>query len=426
MADLGGPASPAAALLAWLGLCLLGTAATARTEEPRLRFRDDAGLAASPLLATASEHRRQRPRRKWEQARYTRNDVHCEGKHPVICTLPRALMPLRPRPRLAVVVVGLIDRFYPHGVLRRVVAPAARDGFDVDYCVIMVLQSNRDPRLQNSSWAERISGRTSTWNAGWLHPASNPAWAGIGPSMLRDQLIWGAVRNNASRLILFTLQRDLLLHPLPLPEESKRWFGHPAPHDPKFFWRKGSFKLSLRRFMKIDHLWERIPGAMDGIYHQVIMTRDDVQPLADIDMSQFPDAAAIYSRAWGAWCQLNRQNLHRPNDHMIVVGGIPARWFMRPYWNYWINEDPRLDTAATVEDFLKIVATSNGARWEMVTDDALPFQLVMHIRYPGLANPLQCLRGGHHAGYASGDCAATFPPGVFWRDCYNLLAAEGA
>ena len=214
------PCAAALLLLAWLGAGAPTSAAAERErgEGPPLLFRGDPRLPASPRPPRLPP-RGPRPRRNWDESRYTGSDVTCEetglrhlhhSLRPVVCTLPRAHAPLRPRPRLAVMVVGLIDRFYPHGVLRHVVAPAARDGFDVDYCVIMVLNSiaNFRGNEDNASSTRPPSWIRSTFNAGWLHPTVNPAWKGIGPKGLRDQLIWQGIRHNASRLVLFTLQRD--------------------------------------------------------------------------------------------------------------------------------------------------------------------------------------------------------------------------
>merc|ERR1712096_175588 len=114
-------------------------------------------------------------------------DRFCTGYSHSTCALqyPRIAQPVEElasqqqglhRKRIAVLVVGLKSRFYPLPTLKHVVAPAAADGYDVDYFAML------------SSTSSHLVNHTD-WEAYWYRPVPHPRIANLSFSGLESYLI---------------------------------------------------------------------------------------------------------------------------------------------------------------------------------------------------------------------------------------------
>lgn len=291
----------------------------------------------------------------------------CTGRFPVACELRGPSHPVRHKQRLALLLVGLVDRLYARSSLRHVVGPAAASGFEVDCHVLLSM----------------ASGPGLAFRAYWLRPVPNPATATLGGLALVQHLLHHAWYANASRLYVYLLPGDVQVRSLP-----RRW--------PRFLGRPSrghhGLLLSLLRFKKIEMLWN-LTAALRGAaaYQQIILAREDLYWPTDVDMTDFPDASVVYSRPRGSLCEAISRPM-RPDDGLLIMGPKVAERLLRPYSEYFQNSASALDSADNVEHFLGILAELKGIPWKYVPQRKLPYLVAMHMLHPKWHRPRRCLR----------------------------------
>eukprot|EP00445_Apocalathium_hangoei_P071454 CAMPEP_0204165158 /NCGR_PEP_ID=MMETSP0361-20130328/37884_1 /ASSEMBLY_ACC=CAM_ASM_000343 /TAXON_ID=268821 /ORGANISM="Scrippsiella Hangoei, Strain SHTV-5" /LENGTH=376 /DNA_ID=CAMNT_0051122121 /DNA_START=145 /DNA_END=1273 /DNA_ORIENTATION=+ len=120
-----------------------------------------------------------------QRSRFCRSEVvvRCTAQ-PSASAAPRG--PEARRPKVAVLVSGVRERFYGLPTLQHVVAPAAAAGYDVDYYAAL-------------NWEPSHMLEHSPWSQSWLRPVSNPAVVNLSVGALREQLARHARHYGARR-----------------------------------------------------------------------------------------------------------------------------------------------------------------------------------------------------------------------------------
>lgn len=318
----------------------------------------------------------------------------CSGSFPGVCSVQSLRAGggkiLGSRPRIAVLVVGLKDRFYPETTLRHVVAPAVKDGYDVDYYVLLALHTSREK-----------------WHSTWLFPSPNPAFRNLTSVALQEYIAKRAGLHNASNVIVYLLRRDVTTSEVPFDLSWRRWLGRSSRID------KGLL-LSLSRLKKIELLWNRTSSA--GVrYEHTILVRDDAYWVDDLHMSHFQDSHAIYARPRGRMCAAS-ETPWMPHDGVFVVGGQVAGLFLRVYSEYLLNPSPELDTVK-VEGFFRMLAKLKGIQFHIVRHSWLPFLLANHMWLPEWKRPVFCLRELNRSDLAEPTTDCVHPSRVRRRLC---------
>eukprot|EP00929_Paragymnodinium_shiwhaense_P091054 TRINITY_DN51101_c0_g1_i1.p1 TRINITY_DN51101_c0_g1~~TRINITY_DN51101_c0_g1_i1.p1 ORF type:complete len:596 (+),score=97.79 TRINITY_DN51101_c0_g1_i1:84-1871(+) len=280
--------------------------------------------------------------------------------------------------KLAVLVVGIRERFYPESTLQRVVAPAAAAGYEVDYWALLGWRPH--PRARSKS----------RWSVGSLKTVANPMFANASKEDLLDYVVRRAKKAGAQRATLKMLDPDTDWDPLDA--DWKRYFGRQSRGHTSFY-------NALVRLKKVEMLWNMtrdisLEQASEP-YSHVLLTRDDIFWVDDLRLEFFPDPWAIYSQAMGYLCAKYPADTELPGDHAIVLGGRAAESYLNVYTEFYNNPNAALTSVASVEDFLYQLASLKGLHWRIVRRDWLPHFLAMHQPTPERPEgpPVFCLRG---------------------------------
>jgi len=272
--------------------------------------------------------------------------------------------------RLAVLVVGIRERYFPLTALRHVVGPAARQGYDVDYFAMI----NWNPaEFQRRAWSKN-----------YLSGAANPMFVNTTKMAAQDYIARIARHYGARKAQVHFMDPGVAWDPLPK-ERERRLFGRDTHVHT-------TFRNYLLKLKKIDLLWKRVHAALEPgeEYTRVVLMRDDVHWLADVRMDDFPDPWTVYSPPMGFLCQRPAKG-DTPAEHVFVMGGPAAARLMRPYQAYNDDPSPDLDAADSTEQFWRTLAGLRGLQWELVPRDRMPYVISMY-RHIGNESVF-CLRG---------------------------------
>ncbi|CAE8714241.1 unnamed protein product [Polarella glacialis] len=288
--------------------------------------------------------------------------------------------------RLAVLVTGLRERFYPLSTLRHVVRPAVRAGYQVDYHAMLdweraVMQNQWGQVVhwkqgkaveQVNSWgqAKELSKRTM----------GNPAFANASKEEFLDYVSRHARHYGVSKV------RVRLMHPA-LAEDSleavdQRYFGEGSRYHP-------NFRKSRLRYKNVELLWNltreflRDEGGSMAEYSHVLWVRDDVHFVGDVHLRLFPEPWTVYSTPMAFPCARQEHQLGDVSDRVLLVGGRAADSFLRLHSIHRDLPSVDLDNARHPENFLYAVAKVLGLPWEVVAQDWLPSYISVHYRAAG-------------------------------------------
>lgn len=273
--------------------------------------------------------------------------------------------------RIAVLVAGLWERFYPTSMLRHVVMPAAKAGYEVDMYVLLC-----------GSFPEGPHG------AYWYRPVPDPWIRNLTVLDVEEYLILQGQRYGARRVGLF-YQPNIMLDELPRDPSWTRWYRHGERNH-------NSLIRNLLWLQAMETVWNWTLGSTsrsdDADYGHYVLVRGDLHWVDDLDMAHFPDQWTAYFRGCGALCK-SPPNPGVPDDRAFVLGGQIAGQILRAYTAYFHNRNAKLDPVDGNEEFIVVLAQILGVRWELVRKDWLPFFAALHTQQPGWKEPLKCLRG---------------------------------
>jgi len=281
------------------------------------------------------------------------------------------------RPRVAILVVGVLERLYPNPLFRHVVAPAASAGYDVDLYMVLSMQT----------------GATS-FRTFWYQPTANPQFLNYSKEDLELYLTRRARYFGARRVGIYTVSHHVQVDELPTHVMlNERFLGERSyvDIDTRIFTSSLTLWLALKRWKQIELLWNWTVASVGGeFYKHVVLTRSDAYWLDDLNLANFPSETTIYSRAFGTLC-----NVFDPrvvNDQAIIMGGKVAHVIMRTYSAFYHVRDPRLDSADSSESFMMNVAAVNRIKWTIVRQDWMPLMLALHVKNNATPEPLMCFR----------------------------------
>lgn len=269
--------------------------------------------------------------------------------------------------RVAVLVVGLRDRFFPFPSLHHVVQPAVHAGFEVDYYAMLGLTA-------------------PNFHSYWYSPVPNPETVNLTNAELRQLLIEQGRKHGARRVAVILQPQDALIKYPPDDPLWQRWLGRGGRHDV-------GFQNFLRSRKQLEMLWAWITAkpTESGEYSHVLSLVDDLYWFHDLDLSNFHDPGVVYStRLDSSLCHPGKKS----NKEMlgVVLGGKVAGKYLSAYSEYYNNPDPTLDEATGTENYMELLTTFHGIPWEIVPNDQIPFFRGMYTMREGWDEPLLCMR----------------------------------
>jgi hypothetical protein len=271
--------------------------------------------------------------------------------HPTCCSErddPRCNMP---RHRVAVLVTGVLQRFIPMSTLHRVVAPARKAGFEVDY--FADLSSTRNVSLDSA-----------------LDPAFH---------MRSDSEIKDFVKNQA--MLLGARHAHVSLAPRDKSEQV---------HDGRAF----------SRYKSVERLWA-VAKEHAGTYNYdtVVVLRDDSFWTAEIDTTLLH--ASSIAGDDGIAYSLNCGQRFGHNDNALLLSGKVADDVLSMYTAWQQDLYPQLHHMSNAEEFLKKLAEIRLVPWEEVGSDRLPVAVASHIKAPDAEQPVLCMAQEDACGIAT-------------------------
>lgn len=270
--------------------------------------------------------------------------------------------------RLAVLVGGPKDRFYPIPTLRHVVAPAVKAGYTVDYYVML---------------AGSLPG--SSFKAYWYRPVANPWIANLSQEAVEEYLIKHARHYGASRVVVY-LQHIIYLTSLPNNSSWTRWLGSSG--------RQASALIrNLLWLQNFEMLWKwtvQVEGP--DSYDQFLLVRSDIHWVSDLHLEYMQSPWEVYSKQFGHLCSKN-DLVDVPDDRAFLVGRHVAKDIFTAFTAYFHEPSSLLDSATRIEDFIIKVARLRGVPWNIVQGDLWPFWPGLHMMQPDWSVPVLCLRG---------------------------------
>lgn len=277
--------------------------------------------------------------------------------------------------RFAVFVTGVIERFVLESTLRHVVAPAAKDGWCVDYFL-------------------QLSG---AWDGQWLETIYSPGIMRPQPvpspytTMSREQftaivlkqaLIHGAnyinIRLNEEGDEIDQITPDHMM------VRGKRLHAYP-PLTSK------AGQNQLRRLKSIEELWNRsVAYTGSSTYDYIMLSRDDVHWAADVNLSWFAQDSKEIQIMYTYYCGNPTTAGWLGDKVRIMTGGIAGK-MMHMYSDIYYNLDTRLNGVHTAEDLLHRTAILHDVTSVQVKLSHFPFYVAQYFELEGYGVTL-CLR----------------------------------
>ena len=240
--------------------------------------------------------------------------------------------PRHPRGRVAVLVTGIKDRFYPRSVFRHVVAPVTRAGYRVDYFALL-------------DWAKTpmVDQVMAEGDVGIFNPVKSQNSRDFDSRSVPNP----QVANASMRQVLGLVSRygrkygasSLFLRFMPtgLREDPPRVGCN------RYLGQGGADILNYRRtrltYKNIQLLWNIVQEhlvreGLNSRYTHVLWQREDLHWVADLDLSPFADPQSVYGCAMGNRCEPNTTGTAQDGnvaDKTLLVGGEAAQSFFRLY-----------------------------------------------------------------------------------------------
>mmetsp|Transcript_174017 Transcript_174017/g.557889 ORF Transcript_174017/g.557889 Transcript_174017/m.557889 type:complete len:357 (+) Transcript_174017:124-1194(+) len=299
----------------------------------------------------------------------------CQGRE------PRAL--LRPKRRLAIIVAGLKNRFYPLPLLRHVVGPAAKAGWEVDLFVSLCTHSS--PRFNHSEFG-----------AYWYKPTPNPRFTNYTTSEFQRYFAGHARYWGAHRTSLFLRDRD---HVVGSPPKKRRFTG--ISHE--------RVMRSALRLWSTEVVWRWMQEHGFKGYDVVMVVREDVYFVDDVDPSRFTEPNTFFARGFHQYCRVDPIHSHLVDDRVLVFGRAAAPAMLNLLTEWYTHPSPRLDSLGAPEVFFGRLAKEKGLAVSLVPGDWLPFFAALHMRVHKTSLPMLCFRDGTtaHLVHPQGPCVSS-------------------
>eukprot|EP00931_Biecheleriopsis_adriatica_P105127 TRINITY_DN79702_c0_g1_i1.p1 TRINITY_DN79702_c0_g1~~TRINITY_DN79702_c0_g1_i1.p1 ORF type:complete len:534 (-),score=89.30 TRINITY_DN79702_c0_g1_i1:43-1644(-) len=310
--------------------------------------------------------------------------------------------------RLAVLVTGMVPRYYPQTTFKHVVRPATLAGYWVDYHAMLDWLPVTSGYGAASAWSQRTSysGRAT----------ANPAFANASKEALADYI---------SRHAKYHGARDVHLHLMdpgiqdePRSGSWRRYLGFGTRYSKHLF-------NSIRRLKNVEVLWNAtvvrqhlltdFRGIRPQDYSHVIWIRDDSHFVADVNLDLFRDPWGIYSTPMRWPCQ-SEEGYKHISDRVLVMGIRAAEHFLQLSQTYWHHPSEELDNVECIEDFLQVVARHRQLKWHVVRNDWMANFISMHIE-DSLGQPQFCLRGLDRRFLEQPQGPCVHPTAVPYRSC---------
>eukprot|EP00439_Symbiodinium_sp_Y106_P038861 s1701_g4.t1 len=303
----------------------------------------------------------------------TQNTVHCY--------FPRKNPELKGR--LAVLVTGIKDRYYPRSSFRHVVMPAAQEGYEVDYYALLDWQ----PTVAPDQMAEQ---RNAVFNPGQIHTkregrsVSNPQLANASLRQGLSLVSRLARAYGASRLYLQFLQPGL--------KEDPPWHGCN-----RYLGRGTALHIDYRRtrfaYKNVEFLWNISLQMLqrEGLasYTHVLWQREDVHWVSDMHLDLCRDPWAVYGRVVSNVCkpEANHPREVYSSDKVFLAGGEAARSFFKLYDLVNCgNPGHELSQVVSPEEFVIEAARVLGLKFHEVPWISMPYIIARHMKIYGQAD----------------------------------------
>lgn len=272
------------------------------------------------------------------------------------------------RCRVAVLITGVVGRYYPEPTLEHVVKPAAKAGCAVDYYVM-------------------LSGKLHEggFSAYWYRPVTNPRFSNMSWDAFERYLILRASRAGARRVAVYA-HNDVALDEFP---EDPSW-RHAFRSGKK---KSAKFIRNVLYLQALELLWNWTKSFRD--YHEyshVAVIRGDIYWLEDLPVDIFDTHGTVYSRPLGHLCTDGWGMDDWPDDRVFVMGGDTAELILTAYSAFLYDKSPELDTAMYNEEFIMKLAKLRGVHWKFVPRDLMAYFAALHMKLPD-REPFLCLRG---------------------------------
>merc|ERR1712050_752813 len=158
----------------------------------------------------------------------------------------------------------------------------------------------------------------------------------------------------------------------------------------------GSRERALRvalRFKSTEILWNWMLDNGHRGYDVVVVIREDVYFVKDVDLSRFSDPSVVYATGVNQWCKVDPALAGMTSDRVIVFGGRAANALMRWHSELYSNPDPRLTGLGSPETFFQTLASVKGLVWSIVPADWLPHFVATHMEIRRGMEGVLCFRG---------------------------------
>ena len=234
--------------------------------------------------------------------------------------------------RLAILITGIKDRYYPRSVFKHVVAPAARAGCQVDYYALLDWEKTiMVDRLTSEAVGLFNPIKTGTGEDGGSVP--NPQVVNASMHQVLSLVARYARQYGVAHLFLRFLRPGLKEDPPRI--GCRRYLGQGSAN-------VLNYRRTRLTFKNVQLLWEVVQGrlqresqgARPARYTHVLWQREDMHWTADLNLAHFTDPGSVYGYAMVRRCEPVPVGAARNGnfaDKTLLVGGVAAMSFFRLY-----------------------------------------------------------------------------------------------
>ena len=322
------------------------------------------------------------------------------------------------RGRLAVLVTGIKNRYYPRSAFKHVVAPAAREGYEVDYFALLDWKS--------AITTDRISGQAvGVFNP--LHADNkrearslpNPQFANASVRQGLSLLSRLARASGASSLYLQFLDPGLQEDP---PRKGcNRYLGQGSAE-------VMNYRRTRLTYKNVEVLWnitlERLKRKGLAAYNHVLWQREDAHWVSDLHLDLFQDPWTVSGFSMSGACEAapSIPPEGHISDKVFLAGEVAAGSFFNLYDLVNCgNPNPELSRVRHPEHFIVEATRTLGLKFQVVPWSLLPVIIARHVQIYGYSKSEAafCLKFSRFSLFRpSGPCvSADLVP---YRGCHDV------
>ncbi|CAE7939376.1 unnamed protein product, partial [Symbiodinium necroappetens] len=279
------------------------------------------------------------------------------------CSFPRKA---GQRGRLAVLVTGIKNRYYPRSAFKHVVAPAAREGYEVDYFALLDWKS--------AITTDRITGQAvGVFNP--LHANNkrearslpNPQFANASVRQGLSLVSRLARASGASSLYLQFLDPGLQEDP---PRQGcNRYLGQGSAE-------VMNYRRTRLTYKNVEILWnitlERLKRQGLAAYNHVLWQREDAHWVSDLRLDLFRDPWTVSGFSMSGACEAAPSILPEGHisDKVFLAGEVAASSFFKLYDLVNCgNPNPELSRVRHPEHFIVEATRALGLKFQVAQRD---------------------------------------------------------